>query len=46
MSVATLTRTIPELGGNSTVIANGVVVDVEHIRAFIEENEQAVSAAR
>jgi hypothetical protein len=46
MSVATLTRTIPELHGNPTVIANGVVVDVEHIRAFMQENEQAVSAAR
>ena len=44
MSVATLTRTIPELEGNPTVITNGIVLDVEHIRAFIEENERALSA--
>jgi S1-C subfamily serine protease len=36
MAVANLTRTIPQEDGNSTVVANGIVIDVEHIRRFIE----------
>ena len=36
MAVATLTRTIPELYGNPTVVPNGVVIDVEHIQRLIE----------
>jgi S1-C subfamily serine protease len=35
MAVATLTRTIPEPGGDPTVVPNGIVIDVEHIREFI-----------
>src|ERR671932_1658890 len=35
MAVATLTRTIPELEGDPTIVRNGIVLDVEHIRAFI-----------
>jgi MFS family permease len=38
MAVATLTRTEPELNGNSTVVKNGIVLDCEHIRALIEQN--------
>jgi S1-C subfamily serine protease len=38
MAVATLTRTEPELKGDSTVVRNGIVLDREHIRAFIEQN--------
>ena len=36
MAVATFTRTIPEPGGNPTVVSNAIVIDVEHIRRFIE----------
>jgi S1-C subfamily serine protease len=35
MAAATLTRTIPDLGGSPTVVQNGVVIGVEHIRRFI-----------
>ena len=38
MAAAALTRTIPDPGGSPTVIQNGVVVDVEHIRRFVEEH--------
>ena len=36
MAVATLTRTIPELDGNATVVPNGIVIGLEHIRRLIE----------
>jgi len=36
MGVATLTRTIPELDGNPTVVSNGIVIDVEHIRRLLD----------
>jgi S1-C subfamily serine protease len=36
MAVATLTRTIPEPGGTPTIVPNGIVIDVEHIRQFID----------
>ena len=39
MAVATLTRTEPELKGDPTVVRNGIVLDVEHIRAFVEERQ-------
>jgi S1-C subfamily serine protease len=45
MAVATLTRTIPEPAGNPTVVANGIVIDVEHIRGFIETNGGTLSGA-
>jgi S1-C subfamily serine protease len=38
MAAATVTRTEPELNGDSIVVRNGIVVDREHIRAFIEQN--------
>ena len=38
MAVATLTRTEPELEGDPVVVRNGIVLDREHIRAFIENN--------
>jgi S1-C subfamily serine protease len=41
MAVATLTRTIPELEGDPTVVRNGIVLDVEHIRAFVEQHRPA-----
>jgi S1-C subfamily serine protease len=43
MAVATLTRTEPELKGDPTVVRNGIVLDVEHIRAFVEQH-RSVSA--
>jgi S1-C subfamily serine protease len=37
MAAATLTRTIPAVPGESpTVVRNGIVIDVEHIREFLE----------
>ena len=41
MAVATLTRTEPELTGDPTVVRNGIVLDVEHIRAFVEQHRTA-----
>jgi S1-C subfamily serine protease len=38
MAAATVTRTEPELEGDPTVVKNGIVLDREHIRAFIEQN--------
>jgi S1-C subfamily serine protease len=37
MAAATLTRTIPDPGGTPTVVANGMVIDVEQIRRFIAD---------
>jgi S1-C subfamily serine protease len=37
LAAATLTRTIPALPGEPpTVVSNAIVIDVEHIRAFLE----------
>jgi hypothetical protein len=36
MAVANLTRTIPNPAGDPIVVSNGIVIDVEHIRRFIE----------
>jgi S1-C subfamily serine protease len=44
MAVASLTRTIPELEGDPTVVRNGIILDVEHIRAFIEKHQPAFAA--
>jgi S1-C subfamily serine protease len=39
MAAANLTRTIPAVPGESpTVVSNGIVIDVEHIRGFLEES--------
>jgi hypothetical protein len=38
MAAATLTRTIPDPDSSPTVLQNGVVIDVEHIRSFVEEH--------
>jgi S1-C subfamily serine protease len=44
MAPATLTRTIPpEPGGTPTVVSNGIVVDVEHIRGFLEASRSSLS---
>jgi len=40
LAAATLTRTIPPLPGETpTVVANAIVIDVPHIRAFLEASE-------
>src|SRR5215208_5491871 len=44
MATASLTRTISELDGHPTVVRNGIVVDVEHIRAFVERHRPSISA--
>jgi hypothetical protein len=45
MAVATMTRTIPSLEGDPTLVTNGIVLDVEHIRAFIEAHRPALATA-
>jgi S1-C subfamily serine protease len=45
MAVATLTRTEPELEGDPAVVRNGIVLDREHIRAFIEHNRPTSGTA-
>ena len=44
MAAATVTRTEPELEGVPAVVRNGIVLDREHIRAFIEHNRPASGA--
>jgi hypothetical protein len=41
MAVATFTRIEPELKGDPTVVRNGIVLDGEHIRAFVEQHRPA-----
>ena len=36
MAAATVSRTVPDASGTLTVLPNGVVIDVEHIRGFLE----------
>jgi len=38
MAVATVTRSEPDLNGEPVVVRNGIVLDVEHIRAFVEQH--------
>jgi S1-C subfamily serine protease len=38
MSVANLTRTIPDPGGSGTRVSNGIVADVEYIRQFLRDS--------
>jgi S1-C subfamily serine protease len=38
MAAATVTRTEPVLDGEPIVVRNGIVLDREHIRAFLEKN--------
>ena len=45
MAVATITRTIPSLEGDPTLVTNGIVLDIEHIRAFIEVHRLAFARA-
>jgi S1-C subfamily serine protease len=44
MAAATVTRTEPELEGEPTVVKNGIVLDHEHIRAFVEQHRPAAGA--
>jgi S1-C subfamily serine protease len=43
MAAATVTRTEPGLEGDPTVVKNGIVLESEHIRAFIEQNRPTSS---
>jgi putative serine protease PepD len=36
MAAATISRTVPDPSGSLTVLPNGVVIDLEHIRRFLE----------
>jgi S1-C subfamily serine protease len=45
MAAATVTRTEPALEGDPTVVRNGIVLDGEHVRAFVEENRPASRTA-
>ena len=44
MAVATLTRTEPELKSDPTVVRNGIVLDIAHIRAFVEQHRPPLPA--
>ena len=47
LAAATLSRTIPAVPGESpTVVSNAIVVDVEHIRGFLEASRAMQSARR
>jgi S1-C subfamily serine protease len=41
MAAATFTRSEPDLKGELTIVKNGIVLDVEHIRAFVERQRTA-----
>src|SRR3954453_13422247 len=41
MSAATFTRSEPDLTGELTIVKNGIVLDIEHIRAFVERQRTA-----
>jgi S1-C subfamily serine protease len=43
MAAATVTRTEPVLDGEPIVVRNGIVLDREHIRAFIEQHRPTSS---
>lgn len=36
MAAATVSRTVPDVGGNATAVSNGVVIDVEHLQTFLD----------
>jgi S1-C subfamily serine protease len=46
MAVATVTRTEPELNGEPAVLKNGIVLDVQHIRAFVEKHQPGTNGIR
>jgi S1-C subfamily serine protease len=41
MAAATVTRSEPDLTGELMIVKNGIVLDVEHIRAFVERQRTA-----
>lgn len=41
MAAATFTRSEPDLTGELTIVKNGIVLDVEHIRAFVDLQREA-----
>ena len=46
LAVATVTRTEPELSGEPLVLRNGIVLDAQHIRAFLEEHQRGSNTIR
>jgi S1-C subfamily serine protease len=44
MAVATVTRTEPQLTSEPIVLRNGIVLDVQHIRAFVERHRPAAAS--
>ena len=44
MAAATVSRTVPDPSGSVTVVANGVVIDLEHIRRFLESAAPRLAA--
>lgn len=44
LAAATVSRNVPDVGGNPTVVANGVVIDLDHIRGFLEASRSSVAA--
>lgn len=45
MAAGTVTRTEPGLEGDPMVVKNGIVLDHEHIRAFLEQNRATAATA-
>ncbi|MFL5617158.1 MAG: serine protease [Gemmatimonadaceae bacterium] len=43
MAVATVTRSEPDLNGEPIVVRNGIVLDVKHIRAFVEQHRPTIA---
>jgi S1-C subfamily serine protease len=43
LAVATVTRTEPDLNGHPIVVRNGIVLDVEYIRAFVAQHRPSSS---
>jgi S1-C subfamily serine protease len=46
MAVATVTRTEPEPTGGPMVLRNGIALDVQHIRAFVEQHRPSSGRRR
>jgi serine protease Do len=44
MAAATVTRSEPDIDGDPIVVRNGIVLDGEHLRAFIDHNRPAAGA--
>jgi S1-C subfamily serine protease len=43
MAAATVSRSVPDVSGNPTVVRNGVVIDLEHIERFLEASRSRIA---